>query len=108
MLEAVTKLNHQIQELAPVLNSQEAAQPATVSSADEGPRIDVLTKRRDGTTYVFAVIPQDKGTKASFTVPGLPENVTAEVIGEDRRIEVKAGRFDDAFDPYGVHLYRIR
>jgi hypothetical protein len=108
MLDAVTKLNHQIQELAPVLNGQEAAQPATVSSTDGGPAIDLMTKRRDGVTYVFAVIPQDKGTKASFTVSGLPENVTAEVIGEDRRIEVKGGRFDDAFNPYGVHLYRIR
>jgi hypothetical protein len=108
MLEAVTKLNHQIQELAPVLNSQEAAQPAAVKSANDGPGIDVLTKRHEGATYLFAVVPHDKAAKASFTVPGLPEHATAEVIGEGRRIEVKAGRFDDTFDAYGVHLYRIR
>src|SRR5262249_52232198 len=108
MLEAVTKLNHQIQELAPALNSEEAAPPATVIGAEAGARIDILTKRHDGATYIFAAVPEDKATKASFTVPGLPENAKAEVIGEGRRIDVKGGRFDDAFEAYGVHLYRIR
>jgi hypothetical protein len=108
MLEAVTKLNRQIQDLAPVLNSPEAGQPATVSSADSGTAIDTLTKRHDGATYVFAVVPDDNSTKGNFTVPSVPENATAEVIGEGRRIEVKGGRFADAFEPYGVHLYRIR
>jgi hypothetical protein len=38
----------------------------------------------------------------------LPENATAEVISEGRRIDVTGGRFEDTFDAYGVHLYRIR
>ena len=32
----------------------------------------------------------------------------AEVIGEGRRIPIRAGLFEDRFAPYDVHLYRIR
>src|SRR4051794_1711830 len=108
MLEAVTKLNHQIQELAPVLYCPAVDQAATATIAEGGSAIDLLTKRHEGATYVFAVIAEDKATKGTFTVPGVPENATAEVIGEGRKIELKGGKFEDAFDAYGVHLYRIR
>ena len=45
---------------------------------------------------------------AAFEVTGLPAAATADVIGEDRRIAVKGGRFTDTFGPHAVHLYRIR
>jgi hypothetical protein len=46
--------------------------------------------------------------KGTFHVKGLPETSTAEVIGEDRSIEVKNGEFEDDFEAYDVHLYKIR
>ncbi len=55
MLAAVTAINRQIRELAPVLNSPTVDDGAIVaSSANEVP-IDVMVKRHDGATYVFAV-----------------------------------------------------
>ena len=44
----------------------------------------------------------------AFDVKGLPKTGTAEVIGEGRKVPVTAGRFEDVFGPYAVHLYRIR
>jgi hypothetical protein len=46
--------------------------------------------------------------KGAFEVRGLPATATAEVIGENRRIAVKGGKFEDEFKAYDVHLYRIR
>ncbi len=49
---------------------------------------------------------REQGTKASFTVKSAKG--TAEVIGENRTIPLKNGKFEDDFKPYEVHLYRIR
>jgi hypothetical protein len=43
-----------------------------------------------------------------FTVRGIRGTPTAEVLGEKRSIPVRDGRFEDEFQPYDVHLYRIR
>jgi hypothetical protein len=32
---------------------------------------------------------------------------TAQVIGEDRTIKIKDGKFEDDFKAYDVHIYRI-
>ena len=70
--------------------------------------IAVRVKRHGGATYVFAVGMRNAPTRGSFTVRGLPKAATAEVIGEERRIAVRDGHFEDGFAPYAVHLYRIR
>ena len=105
MLAAVTAINKQIRDLAPVLHAP--GRPVTVFSSAAAVTIDALAKQFGGATYVFAVGMRNAAAKATFEVRGLPATATAEVIGEDRRIEVKDGRFDDAFAPYAVHLYRI-
>ena len=37
-----------------------------------------------------------------------PDKATAEALGEGRKIAVAGGRFEDAFEGYGVHLYRVQ
>ncbi len=39
---------------------------------------------------------------------GVPEKAGAEVLGENRQIAVEGGKLEDAFEQYGVHLYRIQ
>jgi hypothetical protein len=107
MLAAVTAINKQIHQLAPVLNSGSVPDGATASSSAEAP-IDCLVKRHQGATYVFAAAMRNAAAKGAFIVRGLPAMATAEVLGEDRRIEVRDGRFADDFAPYAVHLYRIQ
>jgi len=108
MLEAVTAINRQIHELAPVLNSPTVLDGAVVKSSSPDVPIHAMVKRHAGATYLFAVAMRNAPARAEFTLPGIPARATAEVLGESRRITVQRGRFEDDFKPYEVHLYRIR
>jgi len=104
---AVTRINEQIAELAPVLNSADTVAVTATSSVAEVP-IDALAKRHGGDLYVFAVPMRLGETQVSFEVADLAGRFEAEAIGEGRVIEVVNGRFSDAFDIYQVHRYRVR
>lgn len=106
MLRALTALNKQIHELAPVLNSPTPTS-VTVTDAPADAPVDVMLKRLKSVTYVFSVGTRNRPTHAAFSVDGLAGATTAEVIGEARTVPVHNGKFEDNFDPYGVHLYRI-
>ncbi len=107
MAKAVGILNKQISDLAPVLNSPTLDRLATVRSSNDKTPINALVKRHDGSTYVFAAAMRDGATRGTFAIQGLVGNMQAEVLGEDRRIEVHNGRFIDEFDGYDIHLYKI-
>ncbi|MDH7568829.1 MAG: hypothetical protein QHJ73_04520, partial [Armatimonadota bacterium] len=107
LLEAVTGLNRQIHELAPVLNSPTVADGATIQSSSPEVPIDVMVKRQGGATYVFAAGMRNGATRGAFQVKELRGNATARVLGEGRTIPVRDGRFSDDFAPFAVHLYRI-
>jgi hypothetical protein len=107
MLAAVTAINRQIRDLAPVLNSPTVPDGATVrASASEVP-IDLMVKKMPEAVYLFAVGMRNKPAKGSFHVRGLPAEATARVLGEDREVAIRDGQFADDFPAYGVHLYRI-
>jgi hypothetical protein len=107
MLKAVTAINRQIQELAPVINSAAGADIATARSSRSDVPIDIMARRRGHTTYLFAVGMRNAPARGTFEVKGLPDRATAVVLGEDRRIPIERGRFEDEFKPFGVHLYAI-
>jgi hypothetical protein len=108
LLTAMTAVNREVHELAPVLNSPTVKDGVRVTSSDEKASIAVMTKRHGGSTYVFAVAMANSAARGTFELADLPGDAGVEVIGENRKLEVKAGRFSDDFDGYGVHLYRIR
>lgn len=107
MLAGVTQVNRQIHELAPVLNSPTIVGGAAAVSENKEVPVAVMTKQYEGATYVFAVAMRDGQTKARFTVPGLGGDQPVEVLGESRSLTSKSGVFDDDFQPWDVHLYRI-
>jgi hypothetical protein len=107
MLAAVTAINNEIHELAPVLNSPPVKDGATVESSSEEVPIALTVKRYGGATYVFAVGMNNAPAKGLLDVRDLPEQATAEVMGEGRSIHVMNGKFEDDFKAYDVHLYRI-
>jgi len=106
LLAGVTAINRQIQSLAPALNSPTLAEGATVTTSGAEAPVDLMVKRQGDSTWVFAAAMRDKETRASFVVKGAKGSV--EVLGESRTIPLKDGKFDDAFKPYDVHLYRIK
>jgi len=107
MLAAVTAVNKQIAELAPVLNAPTVKDGAEVKSDPAETPVDCMVKRHGGATYVFAVGMRNAEVKAAFKIAGLTGKAKAEVLGENRSIEVDEGAFNDTFKPFEVHLYKI-
>ncbi len=69
MLAAVTKINRQIHDLAPVLNSPTVADGVKVASSNPDVPVDAMVKRHNGATYVFAAGMRNTATRATFTLP---------------------------------------
>jgi hypothetical protein len=107
MLAQVRAINHQIRELAPVLNGPTVRDGAKVESAPDVP-VEVLVKRHGGSVYLFAVGMRDAATTARFQVNEIPDRRTVEVLGEGRSLVAEGGSFRDEFRPWDVHLYRIQ
>ncbi|WP_152052070.1 hypothetical protein [Tautonia marina] len=106
MSREVAALNRQIQDLAPVLHSPDRPELARVSSSNDAVPIAVSVKQHDGATYLFAVSMRDGGTTGTFTLPDAGD-VRVEVLGEDRSIDAPEGTWNDRFEGYQVHLYRL-
>jgi hypothetical protein len=108
MLAAVTAINKEVRELAPVLNSPTVKDALKVESSNKGVPVATMVKKHGGATYVFAVAMKPGATEAAFTLEGLPAGAQVEVLGENRKIEPADGKFKDRFGDWGVHLYRIK
>ena len=104
MTRAVTDINRQIAELALVLNSPTVTNLVTVESSNADVPIASMVKRCDGALWLFAVAMRPGATTATFNVPA---GTRAEVLGENRHLEIRDGKFQDPFAPYAVHLYRL-
>ncbi len=72
-----------------------------------------LTKRVAGVTYVFAIgdgnrqHPDGQTVNATIAVRGRGDGVV-HVLGENRVLALRGGRFVDRFRPYQHHVYQIR
>ena len=107
MLSAVTTINRQVKQLAPVLNSATVQGAVSVSSDNKSVPVAIMAKRYGQATYIFAVSMRPGATDATFTVRDLEGRKTVEVLGEGRAIISRGGVFRDRFNSWGVHLYRI-
>ena len=107
MLDMVTKVNRQIQELARVINVGQKGPTIKTISSDPKIPVDVLTKSLDGASYIFSVGMRNGPTSAAFSVPGMKQTAKIEVLGESRIVKANAGSFKDNFKPYDVHLYKV-
>lgn len=104
MAPAVTELNDQIADLAPVLN----APFADGFVRADGP-VAVMAKRGpDGAWYVFAAADAEGGDGGGEVTFRVAAGATVEVLGEGRRLTVSGGQFvDDFSDADAVHVYRV-
>jgi len=107
MLAAVTTLNRQITELAPVLNSPTATNAVTVTTGDPAVPVATMVKTFNGQRHLFAVAMRGQATMAEFSLQDHAANVRVEVLGESRSLIATNGVFADRFAPWEVHLYRV-
>ena len=108
MLAAVTKLNQQITSLAPVLNSPTITNAVTIQSTNTAAPIATMVKQVGGFTYIFAVAMRPLETEVNLVLEKPSDLEVVEVLGENRNVFVKQGRFTDSFGPWAVHLYRVK
>lgn len=107
MLAEVTKINHQIADLAPVINSPTLADGVEVVSQNHDVPVAAITKRHNGITYVFAVAMRNESTKATFRFKHAFGNFDVEVLQSQRRIICRQDTFEDHFSPWDVNLYKL-
>jgi hypothetical protein len=107
MLDAVTALNRQITELAPVLNSPTVTDGVAVHTEDSAVPVAAMLKRREGARYLFAVAMRNASTSATFKLQDVPGDNSVEVLGEHRTLAAHDGQFSDRFLPWAAHLYRM-
>jgi hypothetical protein len=118
MARAVGAINRQVLDLAEVINSPAltkaaavAVEPAEVSSdmarllRPEG--IALSARKHKDRVYLFAVRMEGSQAKGKFQIAGVSGEATVRVIGEDRTIPARDGRFEDDFQPHAVHLYQL-
>jgi len=107
MLEAVTAINAQITELAPLISSDDKSSHWYPKTG----KIDIMAKmdyREDhlGDMYIFAVNKYDRTETLTITDRGKSrDSRNWEVLGEDRVVGDFSG-FSDEFGPYEVRIYR--
>jgi hypothetical protein len=107
MLAAVSQINHQIAELAAVLNSPTVTDGAKAASSSPKVPVATMVKKHGEAVYLFTVAMREGPTRARLSVRGLSGPKAVEVLGEKRTLESKDGAFEDDFPSWGVHLYRI-
>ncbi|MGB9597689.1 MAG: hypothetical protein ACPL7B_15505, partial [Candidatus Poribacteria bacterium] len=107
-LPAVTKINNQIHELAPIINSPLIDDLVTVKSSDPEVPVAIMVKKYDHSIYIFAVGMRNSPTTATFEIKGSLQNPIANVLWEDRAIKLENSKFSDEFKPYDVHIYVIK
>jgi len=103
----VAAVNRRIKALAPVLNSPDVPDGATVSSSNKDVPISFVVKCHDGARYVFAVSERDGETTATIQLPDKTD-AKVEVLDEDRALDARAGAWTDRFAGYQAHMYRIK
>ncbi len=107
MLKAVTTINRQIRDFAPVLNGPDIYNRVMRKSLNRKVPVDFMVKKYQSSLYIFAAGMQNGRTDVKFTVTGLDERKRIDVIGEGRSIKSGKGFFKDKFTPWDVHIYKI-
>ncbi len=100
-------MNSRISSLAPVLNSPSLSGTVSVNPDLLSAPIDILVKNHSGSTYIFTVAMRNNAVTGLFVMNGLSGTTQIDVLDENRSITATNGIFQDSFDAYGVHLYKV-
>jgi hypothetical protein len=106
MAQAVSRINAQITELAPVLNRTALDDHLLVGTSDDVP-LAVMYRSRQNQYYIFAVNMRDEATTATIDISSISTVAQIEVLYENRSIDASSGIFQDQFIGYAVHRYRL-
>lgn len=107
MLSAVTRINREIHDLAPVLNLPNSDVTVEVIATDAGAKIASMQKKQGNDLLLFTVNMSNRATRATIALNNVGKVEKAEVLGESRSLDVDSGKFHDDYAAYAVHAYRV-
>ena len=107
MLDSVSALNHQISQLAPVLHEPNVTGEIALRTDQGTDAVAMMVKRHANGLYLFTVEMRGQSVVAEFSLNRAANGSTLQVLGENRSITAKDGHFQDRFEPWDVHLYRL-
>ena len=110
---AMTNITRRIAALSPLLLERTPPQPP-VPEIVEGPKTDplgqpavtLLLKRRKNVICLMAVNAANEKVRARFRIGPLKATKVG-VSWEGRTVALSQGVFEDDFEPFGVHVYRL-
>lgn len=105
LLPAITAINGQIRELAPILNSPDI--DGEVKVEPEKGAIGIMVKQGGESLWIFAVNRGNTAVRATFSLPQALEGKKLEALGEAEAVGFREKSFVGDFAPYKVRLYRI-
>ncbi len=100
--EELKALTREIQDLSPIILSPTVEPGAKIPATD---KIDTMLKNYHGDYYLFAAYRDVPEVNPTITLPFTPAAV--EVVNENRKIVPNGNSFQDTFDRYAVHIYKI-
>ncbi len=103
MLDAVTAINEQIHELAPVLNTENQHEIAEIESAKAEVPVDMMVKTHQEKLYLFAVGMRNESTQATLHLHS-SINQTITNLETQEEYNVEEGKLTLEFDPYEVKM----
>jgi hypothetical protein len=103
IVKEVADINRSLNQLAPVLNSENLDGRVTIQSSVP---IAAMLKRQGDDLYLFTVSMRNEASEPRILIKGLRDAV-AVVLDENRAVSIRNGGFVDGFAGYGVHRYKI-
>lgn len=110
-MDNLNKVTRELSDMQPVLSSREydmgieKVYHEMRYSVDAG--IEVLTKKVGDSIYLLTVNSDKNPVKV--TLKGLPGNIkTAEVLKENRMVDINNGELTDLYKPFDTHIYKLK
>ena len=105
--KAMCDFNREAQQVKDYLLTEEITEPTRASVSSD--RLRTRTSKKGDAWHVFTVSIDDAAMdKVILTLPSAaPQNGTAEVLFENRTVEIKDGRIIDDYAPFARHIYRL-
>lgn len=109
--DSLKKVARELGDLAPVLASDDVPCALSLEYEEMGFSIDsgaeFIVKRHDGANYMISANTTIGNVRVTFSGFPFPVN-SVEVLSEGREISVSENSFQDAFEPYEVHVYKLK
>lgn len=108
LLPAVTALNRQIQQLAPVLNSPSLAEAVVVQPSGAASSIEVMAKRHQDSLYLFVANmgPEPASATLQLQMP-IATSAVLETIDGASPEPLRDSNVSLDMEGYGIGLYRV-